>query len=73
MGRPNISQDALVQQLISMRAQIDAILTIIHDEDDEENTSGECNHEKRLSLTTLGGATHWVCKDCGYEYREDDK
>jgi hypothetical protein len=71
----NIPNEVIIHQLVSLRAQIDAMLTLITDESQSGGTSGNCNHprSKRLVLTTLGGPEHWVCKDCDYEFREDEE
>lgn len=65
-----IPPEVLIHQLVSLRAQVDAMLTLLTDEQD--NT---CSHppDKRLSLTTLGGPEHWICKACDFQYREDDR
>jgi len=28
-----------------------------------------CTHENRTDLPTFGSKEHWVCDDCGYEFR----
>lgn len=63
-----IPTEVLIHQLVSLRAQIDAMLTLATEE--QEST---CSHpkNKRLSLTTLGGPEHWICKECDYEFKEE--
>lgn len=81
-----INKKALINQLLSMRATIDAALFILGEEDEIETSQldnsnldkdiqEQCNHpkDKRTIYTTMGGAEHWVCDLCGYEYKEDEK
>lgn len=65
-----MNKDALINQLVSMRATIDACLYMLQDDDDDK-----CKHpkESRLNLTTMGGKTHWQCQKCGFEYIEGDE
>lgn len=35
---------------------------------DEEGPRG-CPHENKKRMGTFGAAEHWVCEDCGLEYR----
>lgn len=64
-----IPPEVLIHQLVSLRAQIDAMLTLITDEQESN-----CDHprNKRLSLTTMGGPERWICKQCDYEFRGDE-
>lgn len=66
-----INKDALINQLVSMRASIDACLYMLKEEEEG------CNHPKefRIDYTTMGGKEHWKCQKCGFEYieGEDDK
>ncbi|WP_134705093.1 hypothetical protein [Ammoniphilus sp. YIM 78166] len=61
-----MNKEALINQLYSMRAQIDAALFLLH----EEPSESKCSHQNRLNLTTMGGPEHWECKSCGFEYKE---
>ena len=60
-----MNMEALVHQLLSVRAAIDAALSIIQED--------ECHHppESRRVMTVMGGPERWVCEVCGYEYEED--
>lgn len=70
-GGLTINKQALINQLVSMRAAIDACLFLLQ----EEEINDECNHpeQHRLNLTTMGGKEHWSCKVCGYEYIEREE
>lgn len=64
-----MNKNALIKQLISLRAsvegigtQIDAALSILIEGMDE------CDHKNRLNLTVMGGPEQWQCKDCGFLY-----
>jgi hypothetical protein len=66
-----IPEEVLIHQLVSLRAQIDAMLTLIND---SGGSDIKCNHpsNSRLNLTTMGGPTHWICNQCNYEYKEEE-
>lgn len=57
----------IIYQLVSMRAQIDALLALLTSGED-----GACIHppDKRLNLTTMGGPTKWQCRLCDHEHEE---
>lgn len=62
---------AMIQMLVSMRAQIDAILLTLQgeqmaSEDDGKPKCPQCGCEK-LHATTCGGKTITVC-DCGANF-----
>jgi hypothetical protein len=67
--------EMLYNQLISLRGAVEASLILLNDElfNDEEDSNGKstCSHKDRKSFTTLGGKEHWICRDCGYEYKEE--
>ncbi len=70
-----LNREALVCQLLSMRAAIDAALAILGEgETGGPDKSGppSCKHppERRVSLPTQG-RDHWVCQDCGFEYQDE--
>lgn len=60
---PNLNKEALMNQLISMRAAIDAALSILAQED-------QCQHARKESKATFGSAPKWRCLDCGEEWTE---
>lgn len=65
----------LRQQLIALRAgivaqlaQVDATLALLGDAAPEQPpapASSECRHTRRLSATTMGHPTAWVCATPG--------
>lgn len=63
----SINKEALVNQLISIRAAVDAALSLLANE--------ECTHpkDKRINYSTLGGREHWECGVCGFEYIEKEE
>lgn len=67
-----MNQRALAQQLLSMRAQIDAALFLLSGEQAPEPTpeQPECEHRNRQSRTVMGGPTRWICTDCSYEHED---
>lgn len=78
-----INKRALAQQLLSIRAQIDAALFLLHEEgdarilsaDDIADNDGEpeCEHPKdrRRNESTMGHK-RWRCLDCGHMEEVDD-
>lgn len=30
---------------------------------------GDCKHTNRTKIPSFGSVEHWICDDCGYEYR----
>lgn len=83
-----INKQALVNQLLAMRATIDAALFILGEADEVENSQqhksklddkqtiqAKCNHPKdhRTVYTTMGSPEHWVCEICDYEHKEDEQ
>lgn len=69
----NINKDALAKQLISLRAAIDAALLLLGFDQGEKDYQLQCDHPKRdrKVLTTMGGPEHWICQNCGFEYKEE--
>lgn len=63
-------KQAIINQLISMRAQIDSALFLLSEGDEPE---AECTHpeDQRRSFTTMGGPVHWECKICDYVFKEE--
>jgi hypothetical protein len=59
-----INIEALTKQLVSMRAQIDAALFLLHVE-------RPCQHEQKLVLTVMGGKEEWTCKKCQFHFKEE--
>ncbi len=61
-----MNKQALINQLLSMRAQIDAALFLLTEND-------QCEHKNRINLTAMGGPEEWQCQDCGYHYKEGEE
>jgi len=70
----------LVSSLITARAALDAALLMLTQESlpkppaapvpaTAAGSGVECKHENRKDVRTFGSAEHWICPDCGYEYR----
>ncbi len=59
---------AVIHQLLAMRETIDSLLATLAPTPDAVEA---CTHQAREDLTTFGGAEHWICKQCGYEHKED--
>ena len=59
---PKNKTDVLVNQLVAIRASVDAMLAFLLADE------AECAHQKKKSLTVMGGAEKWRCLDCGLEY-----
>lgn len=62
---PDLNKQALVNQLISMRAAIDAALSILAAQEDQ------CQHTRKESKATFGSSPKWRCLDCGEEWTEE--
>lgn len=60
----DVNKEVLYNQLISTRAAIDAALSLLMADD-------ACSHENRKSLTTMGGKEEWICKSCGFHFKEE--
>lgn len=52
-----MNHDAIVQHVIAIRAQCDALLAAL----------GQCDHKRREDHSTFGSGERWRCLDCGYE------
>jgi hypothetical protein len=61
-----MNQEALMNMLLSMRAQIDAALFLL-----QKDGQG-CEHKNLLNLSTMGGPEKWICKDCNFEYTGEE-
>ncbi len=70
---------ALYNQFIAIRGVVDTALYLLHEElygheedpvQDQKTMQETCMHKDVKSFTTLGGPEHWICRDCGFEYRE---
>ena len=68
----------VIAAAVSARAALDSLLLeltsdMTPDEVSEtvtmEDGSDECLHSNKTPLGTFGSSEHWVCDDCGYEYR----
>jgi len=70
-----VSDANLIAALMTARAALDSALVAL-------STTAEvaapeaappapttCQHEHRTDHRTFGVIDHWVCDDCGYEYR----
>jgi|GEM_PF-6472224 len=77
----NKEKDILIQQLISIRASIDAALILLsdasgEDPDSEAEQAGSadqpCPHppKKRQDMSTMRRKI-WQCQDCGHVHEED--
>lgn len=64
------NKEAIINQLISIRASIDACLFLLQGEKDKQ-----CEHPKefRIDFTTMGGKEHWQCDKCGFEYIAEEE
>lgn len=64
-----MNKAAMANMLLSMRAQIDALLDLLG-----EGGEQGCQHppDQRLNLTVLGGPDQWQCRACGYQHTEPD-
>jgi len=61
--------------VLSMQAQIQSLFFLLEKNDlSEEEIQENCNHpaNNRKNYTVMGGKEHWVCKLCGYEYKEEE-
>lgn len=57
-------RDAAIHMLLGMRAQIDALVTLL-----ARTSVAACRHENRADQSVFGaGGERWSCKDCGFEY-----
>jgi len=68
----------VIAAAIAARAALDSLLLalteVAPDEPPGEGTmtdeeSRGCPHENKKRIGTFGAAEHWVCEDCGLEYR----
>jgi hypothetical protein len=66
----------MIAVLVSARAAIDAVLLEVTQEaptlqvpDGLLLPEGTCQHKNRQDFKTFGSVEHWVCQDCGYEFR----
>jgi hypothetical protein len=60
---------AVIHQLLAIREIVDGLIATLAPAPEAVTA---CQHTAREDLTTFGGLEHWVCKQCGFEYREDD-
>ena len=60
-----MNRDALIHQLVSMRAGIDAALAILTEDQPPDETS--CPHEDRTDMSTMG-IEKWECNTCGHRH-----
>jgi len=74
------SDPSLVASLLAARAAIDSVLVALSEEAREgqetppedaqpAQAAGPCQHQNRNDLKSFGSVEHWICADCGYEYR----
>lgn len=73
-------KNLIYNTLLSMQAQIQSLFYLLgaadNDSlDDIEKIQSNCHHpeNERKVYTTMGSPEHWVCKVCGFEYKEDLK
>lgn len=61
-----MNREALIQQLISVRAAIEAALLLLQEPEAEPEPPG-CQHPpaQRMDLSTMGHP-RWQCKQCGH-------
>lgn len=59
---------ALRDQLLIVQTALGAALDILFADGDPG-----CEHRQKDVLTTMGSGEHWICKECGFEYKEDDQ
>lgn len=59
-----MSQDAVLAQLLAIRAQVDAAIALVSGGNDEG-----CTHpvDDRVDLTEMGGPIRYLCRACGQE------
>lgn len=64
----DMAKDFVVATLEAIRAQVDALLTVM---DQPE----ECEHpaSARKNYTTMGGPERWQCTICGYMHSGEGK
>jgi len=64
-----LNTDVIVNQLLSMRSAIDAMLAFLCPQEKEESI--ECPHpaDKRKNYSSMG-FKRWQCQDCGYLHEE---
>lgn len=60
-----MNREALIHQLLSIRAGVDACLSYLVEQQAEE--AMVCAHppDRRVNLTVMGGPSKFRCKDCG--------
>lgn len=63
----------MVNQLLSIRASIDACLFILEEEGNYDDEVCRHPYEHRIDLSTMGGKDSWKCKVCGYIWVEGEK
>lgn len=61
---------AVRAQLEAMHAQVNAALSALCPP--EPGTEASCRHppEKRVNTTAQGGASSWLCTECGYQHKD---
>lgn len=66
-----MNREALIHQLLSIRAGVDACLSYLSEQ--EQNERAKCVHpeDRRENLTVMGGPSKFRCKDCGEEVEGD--
>lgn len=63
-----MNKTAIIAQLEAMRAQIDATLFLLF-EDEPEPISCQHPAESRVDMSTMG-IQRWQCRICGYQHEE---
>lgn len=64
-----MNKAATLNQINAIRTMLDALETEIRKEPDKP----KCDHRNVRNLTTMGGPDEWVCKDCGFHYKEGNE
>jgi len=81
MGTDAKNKAQIIAALVTARSAIDSALLAMSEEAAPPAPAEEpepapatpadeaCKHERRKAFKTFGAKEHWVCEDCGYEYR----
>jgi len=70
----DVGKQALIHQLVSVRAAVDAALVLLMAEMELPEQPQGCKHKNKLKLTTFdSNVDQFVCGDCDYEWEEPFK
>ena len=64
-----MNKETMVHQLLAIRSSVDAILSSLGGQMQEE---AGCQHKRKENLTVMGGEEEYRCLDCGLEWTGED-